>query len=213
MMSAQKELDKKCMPNSIEDPRTNKQRLWNDIIKFLQERNCKWKSAEVQSFGSSFVQALTDTLWLIDGQHDVLRRQGYSIPSTFDDFDDYNRPELNKHRKRERGKMSTLVLKSLSSHYMPSGSVLEQGFLGSSQMITLRGVVKGFCLISHHLLQFVKFQPIFPFNFFRLIFCHQCLQDLKSYITIYSNYLILNLYLWNNFLQVMPKRSINTYKL
>ena len=116
MMSAQRELDRKCMPDFIEEPRTNKQRLWNDVIKFLQGNSCKWKSAEVQSLGFNFVQALTDALWLINGQHNVLMRQGYSIPVTFKDFVNYNCPELHKHRKRERGNMSISVLKSVSSH-------------------------------------------------------------------------------------------------
>lgn len=47
MKNAQLELFKKCMPDLVADPRTNKQKLWNDIIKFLQEKNCKWKNAEV----------------------------------------------------------------------------------------------------------------------------------------------------------------------
>lgn len=116
MMNSQRELCKKCMPDLVTEPRTNKQKLWNDVIEFLQERNCTWKNTKVSSSGCSLVQALTDALWEIDGQHDVFRKQGYSIPTTFDAFVNYNRPELYKHRKREKGNMSSSVLKSISSH-------------------------------------------------------------------------------------------------
>ena len=116
MKNAQKEQSKKCMSDLVEEPRTNKQRLWNDIIKFLRERNCTWKNINVSSYGSSLVQALTDVLWHVDGQQDVFRKQGHSIPSTFAGFTNYNRPELSKHRKRQKGNMSGTVLKSLASH-------------------------------------------------------------------------------------------------
>ena len=109
-------MSKKHTPDLVAEPRTSKQRLWNDIIRFLQEKNCKWKNAEVSTQGTSLVQALTDTMWHIDGHHDVFRRQGYLIPGTFDAFVGYNRPKLSKHRKRQKGNMSSTVLKSVSSH-------------------------------------------------------------------------------------------------
>ena len=115
MMKAQKELCRHCLPSPVE-PRTNKQKLWNDVIQFLSNKNCKWGSGEIASCGVSLVQALTNALWYVDGQHDVFGKQGYSIPSTFSSFMGYNCPELSKHRKRERGNMSAQILKSLSSH-------------------------------------------------------------------------------------------------
>lgn len=116
MMNARTELSRKSMPDPVEEPRTNKQKLWNDVIKFLQENNCKWKNAEIQSSGYNLVQALTNALWVIDGHRQVFKRQGYPIPATFDTLVNYNRPELHKHRKRERENLSSSVLKSLSSH-------------------------------------------------------------------------------------------------
>ncbi len=116
MKSAQMERSKQCFPSMVEEPRTNKQKLWNDIIQFLSENSCKWKNAEVSSCGSGLVHALTNALWYIDGQHDVFRKQGCPIPTPLSVFVNYNRPDLSKHRKRERGNMSSTVLKSLSSH-------------------------------------------------------------------------------------------------
>ena len=68
------------------------------------------------SAGCSLVQALTDTLWHIDGQHDTFKKQGFPIPTDFGVFLNYNRPDLSKHRKRQQANMSCTVLKSLSSH-------------------------------------------------------------------------------------------------
>lgn len=104
------------MPDTIEEPRTNNQRLRNDIIKLLKERKCLWKSGEVSSVGCSFVQALTNTLWTIDGHHEVFRQQGFMVPSTFGAFVGYNYPELSKHRKLTIANLSASVLKSLDSH-------------------------------------------------------------------------------------------------
>ena len=115
-MQAQREKSKNTMPDLIEEPKTNKQKLWNDVIKFLKERNCMWKSGEGSSIGCSFVQALTNTLWTIDGHHEVFRLQGFVVPSIFGSFLGYNFPELSKHRKRTRANLSVSVLNSLGSH-------------------------------------------------------------------------------------------------
>lgn len=104
------------MPDIVENPRTNKQKLWNSVIRFLSEKNCMWKNIEVSSSGCSLVQALSNTLWYIDGQYDTFQKQGYLIPAIFGVFQNYNRPDLSKHRKRQQNNMSGTVLKSLSSH-------------------------------------------------------------------------------------------------
>ena len=79
MMNSQRELAKKSLPDLIEEP-YNKLRLRNDIIKLLLEMNCQWKSGEVPTYGNSLVQALTDTLWVIGGHHDVFQKQGFGLP-------------------------------------------------------------------------------------------------------------------------------------
>lgn len=48
------------------------------------------------------MQALTDTLWAIDGHH----KQGFTLPSFVSKLVEYNRPEISKYR----------TLKSVSSH-------------------------------------------------------------------------------------------------
>ena len=115
-MSAQAQLHQKFMPDKIDAPRTNKQKLRNDLITFLTDKGCKWRSSEVSSFGINFMSALTDMLWEIDGRHHVFSNQGYSIPSIFSKFTEYNQPETSKHRKRELSNLSVAVLESVSSH-------------------------------------------------------------------------------------------------
>lgn len=61
MTNAQREQAKKSLPDLFEEPRNNKQKLRNDIINFLREKQCQWKGSEVLSLGSSLVQALTDS--------------------------------------------------------------------------------------------------------------------------------------------------------
>ena len=66
--------------------------------------------------GSSLVQALTDTLWMVDGHHDVFSKQGFSLPAFANEFVGYNCPEMSKHRKRSRGNLSCSSLQSLQTH-------------------------------------------------------------------------------------------------
>ena len=62
-----------------EDPHTKKQVLFNDIIKYLKNANCLWKNTEVASSGNNLIQALTNTLWTIDGHHFVFFKQGFNF--------------------------------------------------------------------------------------------------------------------------------------
>ena len=43
------------LPDLIPEPKTAKQKLKNDIIGFLRERDCQWQVAEVTSSGNSLV--------------------------------------------------------------------------------------------------------------------------------------------------------------
>ena len=116
MMNAQQQLSQKSMPDLTEEPKSKKQTLRNDVITFLAENGCQWRSTEVSSDGAGLVNALTDIFWTIDGHHHVFISQGHRIPAIFTKFVGYNRPELSKHRKRELGNLSGSLLQSLSSH-------------------------------------------------------------------------------------------------
>ena len=94
----------------IAKPRNKKQQLRNDIISFLSNLELKWHGSEIPSGGEAFMKAMVDTLWQIDGQHDVFKSRNSPIPSCFDSFNGYNQPHLSKHRKCERQNMSSTSL-------------------------------------------------------------------------------------------------------
>lgn len=139
-MDAQRQLSQKTLPDTITNPKTNKQKLMNNVILFLAEKDCKWRNSEVSSAGQSLVNALTDTLWMIDGHHQVLGSQGHKIPTTFGQFVGYNKPELSKHRKRQVGNLSSSVLRSLSSHLF---HCLQGGYWHRSAWVQMKDDVEG----------------------------------------------------------------------
>ena len=54
---------------------------------------------------------MVNTLWEIDGQHEVFKGRNFPIPACFGSFTGYNQPELSKHRKRERQNMLSTSLR------------------------------------------------------------------------------------------------------
>ena len=63
-----------ALPEPVAEPRNHKQKLRNDFITFLSDKDLKWHADEIGSSGESFMKAIIDTLWLIDGQHDVFKK-------------------------------------------------------------------------------------------------------------------------------------------
>jgi hypothetical protein len=59
---------------------TGKDRLYNDILKFLEVRNLKFGS-DAKAFGEKLVQSLTETLWYIDGHHLLSERSIATVPA------------------------------------------------------------------------------------------------------------------------------------
>ena len=68
-------------PDLVSEPQNAKQRLRNGVIKFLRERECKWKASDVPTLGTTFTQVITNALWTIDGHHEVFANQGFSLPT------------------------------------------------------------------------------------------------------------------------------------
>ena len=110
-MRSSRLLSRPALPAPVADPRNQKQKLRNDFIAFLSNKGLKWRADEIGSSGEAFMKAMVDTLWLIDGQHDVFRSRDHPIPSTFHSFSGYNQPQLSKHRKRDRENMSCTSLR------------------------------------------------------------------------------------------------------
>ena len=97
LMNAQAKLRSHTnLPDLVSKPRNAKQRLKNDVIEFLRERECKWKASDVPVLGTTFTQAITTALWTNDGHHEVFANQGFFPPSFATGFMNYNHPELSK---------------------------------------------------------------------------------------------------------------------
>ena len=69
--------------------RSNKDRLYNDILKFLHDQNLKWKENVISS-GERFVNLLAQILWYIDGHHHLFdERSNTKLPQIFAQFQNY----------------------------------------------------------------------------------------------------------------------------
>ena len=109
------------LPDQVE-PKNQMDKLNNAIIDVLKSKNLGWDSTR----HFSFVFKLAKILWYIDGHHMMLQSRAKKIPELFSAFSGYNRPELNKHRKR--------TIDNLKSDILKSHVCTLQGFLGSTWM-------------------------------------------------------------------------------
>ena len=114
MLASQQRISASTLPSRVVNPRNRKQKLRNDILELLEQNDLVFKRSEVACVGEQFVQRLTETLWYVDGHHEVFKSRGGEIPSVFSSFTGYNLPEASKHRKRQIGNMSREVLQQHS---------------------------------------------------------------------------------------------------
>ena len=98
-MNSARSLQALSLPTQISEVRNQKQKLYNDVIEFFKELQLKWKPSDVAGIGNSFLKVLVDTLWFLDGHHDVLCKRGNKIPESLKHFTGYNTPEVSKHQK------------------------------------------------------------------------------------------------------------------
>ena len=106
MFASQRRLNQPSLPSRREPVRTKKDKLRNNMIVLLEQNELSWKSCDIPSIGEQLVGNLTETLWYVDGHHDVFKNRGFQIPGVFSCFTGYNTPEASKHRKRQVGNMS-----------------------------------------------------------------------------------------------------------
>ncbi|XP_066928996.1 uncharacterized protein [Clytia hemisphaerica] len=98
----------------IENPGTKKEKLFNEVLKMLKERSCRFPNKHFDVL-KSFLNKLTDALWYIDGHKATIERESIrKIPEFFKTFEGYNKPELSKHRKRTIDNLSSKRLLQLS---------------------------------------------------------------------------------------------------
>ena len=79
MFASQRRLNQPSLPPRREPIRTKKDKLRNDVIVLLEQNELSWKSCDIPSIGEQLVGNLTETLWYVDGHHDVLKDRGFQI--------------------------------------------------------------------------------------------------------------------------------------
>ena len=66
-MLSNSRLQSRPLLEPVVEPRNHKQKLRNDFITFLSDKDLKWRADEIGSSVESFMKAIVDTFWLIDG--------------------------------------------------------------------------------------------------------------------------------------------------
>ena len=89
-MRSARALGEPGLPPQVSNIRNNKQKL---IL--LSKKNLAWHGSEISNSGESLVRSVMDSLWLIDGHHDVFTSRNYPIPACFRSYTGYNLPELS----------------------------------------------------------------------------------------------------------------------
>ena len=108
--------DETKLPKAYENPKRNDLKLYNDILGWLKSLKIGWSNGlDANSISKSFVIALRDTLWYIDGHWKTLSGRGYHIPDTLKKMfpEGYNVSHSWKGRKRVAGNRDINNLESL----------------------------------------------------------------------------------------------------
>ena len=102
---------------TLTQERNRKDKLYNVVIENLKQCGLQWRADEVESSGVNFAKSLTEVLCYIDGHHTTFSNRGCHIPPCFANFQEYNVPELSKHRKHASSNMSTATLHALAQRF------------------------------------------------------------------------------------------------
>ena len=116
------------LPTKWEIKTPNKKlEMKNDLKDFLEKNKLGWDPAHVQQCGTTFINTVVEALWYIDGNHKTLSDRGYPVPTMFEAFTGYNRPEARKKRKRTRANLteSDLEIQSSSLYSLAGGSYMK----------------------------------------------------------------------------------------
>lgn len=109
LMAAAREAVGKDLPTIIQDPKTGLEKLRNEILTYLTEKQCVFpKSAGKRA--SVFLDRLGDLIYYLDGQYTKIESSvslTKVIPPVFKNrFSGFNCPEKYKHKKRTLANLS-----------------------------------------------------------------------------------------------------------
>ena len=147
LMAAQqsRQLGDNGLPFAV-NVKTNKDRLYNNLISLMKELGIKWN--DPKAYGEPFLKRLCDVLWYIDGHHHTIAEHSPNIPSLLSNFTGYNCPQLHKHRKRTLTNLKSSDLHSYAAMLLDS---LQTSWMKKDAFLKLREAVEGLlkCLKSH----------------------------------------------------------------
>jgi len=110
--------------------------MYNDILSFIQKSSLKWHSSEVSNgTAARCLSSLRDALWYIDGMHNTLNERSCKVPTVFNQFTGYNKPENHRHRKRTCHSMSR---EELLSHSRALFASLSNSFWSREMWLPLK---------------------------------------------------------------------------
>ena len=91
------------LPAHVDSPKNRKQKLRNDILDLFDQNSMVFKHTEVTSVGEQIVQTLTNTLWYVDGHHEVLKSRACEVSTVFNAFvgSEVHRPSSSKRRQKQ----------------------------------------------------------------------------------------------------------------
>ena len=112
LMSSQRQISNQAgFLAPIENPRNKKEELRNAVLKFFEQEHLCWTPSEVANgVAMNTLRILTDVLWVLDGHQATLRERCCVIPVIFNQFANFNRPELSKQRKRSNSSLSSMCI-------------------------------------------------------------------------------------------------------
>lgn len=128
LMMATQRNNKNLPPPFPEIKPSQKIKLKNDILKWLERNELGW-SPDACKQGNKFINTLTETQWNLDGHAETLKSRGCGIPAMFEGFTGYSIPEKSKHRKRSHTNLEYQKVVELSQGMFRMGdsSYLKRG--------------------------------------------------------------------------------------
>ena len=115
----------------------NKARLYNDIIGWLSSMNVGFTSVNRDTLGVGLVNALTDALWYIDGNHDSLADRACPVPAPLAHFKNYYCPEKRKRKKIDSSALREDILQNHSTTIL---MLTEKSFFQREQWAAVKQV-------------------------------------------------------------------------
>ena len=114
MMACAKQNASQDRPTLIADPKTKKDELHNEFLKYCSENSFEFPSNKGR-LPSKLVTLVVDLMFYVDAHYEGMKNHtpGYDFPDVFKKrFSGFNKPESHGHRKRQ---LSNLSCQSLSA--------------------------------------------------------------------------------------------------